>query len=38
MVYCNQSGEWNNWMNRVTVEQLQKEFSYKNLKGEAFSS
>jgi uncharacterized damage-inducible protein DinB len=34
----NQSREWSNWMNRVTEEQLQKEFSYKNLKGEAFTS
>jgi uncharacterized damage-inducible protein DinB len=34
----NQSNEWSSWMNRVTEEQLQKEFSYKNLKGEAFTS
>ncbi|WP_407526767.1 DinB family protein [Lacibacter sp. MH-610] len=34
----NQSREWSSWMNRVTEEQLQNEFHYKNLKGEAFTS
>lgn len=34
----NQSREWSNWVNRVTEDQLLKEFSYKNLKGEAFHS
>lgn len=34
----NQSREWSSWMNRVTEEQLQLEFSYKNMKGEAFTS
>jgi len=34
----NQSREWNNWMSQVKEEQLQKEFSYKNLKGEVFTS
>jgi uncharacterized damage-inducible protein DinB len=34
----NQSREWSSRMNRVTEEQLQLEFSYKNMKGEAFTS
>jgi uncharacterized damage-inducible protein DinB len=34
----NQSREWSSWLNRVTVEQLQNQFHYKNLKGEAFTS
>ncbi|MBX9782106.1 MAG: DinB family protein [Chitinophagaceae bacterium] len=34
----NQSNEWSNWMNRVTEEQLQRNFDYKNIKGEAFTS
>jgi uncharacterized damage-inducible protein DinB len=34
----NQSWEWSNWMNRITEEQLQNEFSYKNLKREVFTS
>jgi uncharacterized damage-inducible protein DinB len=34
----NQSRDWNNWMNHITHEQLQRDFSYKNLKGEAFTS
>ncbi len=34
----NQSGEWSNWMSRVTEEQLQRNFDYKNFKGEAFTS
>lgn len=34
----NQSREWSNWMNRVTEEQLQRNFDYKNMKGEAFTS
>lgn len=34
----NQSLEWSNWINSCTEEKLQTELSYKNIKGETFSS
>jgi uncharacterized damage-inducible protein DinB len=34
----NQSSEWSNWMNRVSEEQVLRNFDYKNIKGEAFTS
>lgn len=34
----NQSLKWNNWLNSCTIENLQKEFAYNNMKGDAFTS
>lgn len=34
----NQSREWSSWMNRVTEEQLLRNFDYRNMKGESFTS
>jgi uncharacterized damage-inducible protein DinB len=34
----NQSREWSSWMNGVTEEQLLRNFDYRNMKGESFTS
>jgi uncharacterized damage-inducible protein DinB len=36
--FLNQSREWSSWMNRVTEEQLLRNFDYRNMKGESFTS
>lgn len=33
-----QSNEWSSWLNNATEEQLQRNFDYRNIKGESFNS